>query len=225
MSTGEASDSIALFTDSSDRTSTPAMTCPPSASRSAEDDRTNETRLAPMWKTRWLRPRPASALGASFSARLCFRLPRASASLGQFRPRWPAISALFFHWGEAEAAVGAGEQHALALEVRAVVHALDVQVAIVALLLRALEARNLVGNREDPFLDRLGANAARATNGFRTRARTDQQGARAARHHERRQQHRPTVHERRVTILALGKRSLYSSFSDQRSGGHGAFQA
>eukprot|EP00964_Phaeocystis_antarctica_P003234 scaffold1727_cov61-Phaeocystis_antarctica.AAC.6 len=37
----------------------------------------------PMWKTRWLRPRPTGAPGASFSARLCSRLPRASASLGQ----------------------------------------------------------------------------------------------------------------------------------------------
>eukprot|EP00964_Phaeocystis_antarctica_P003239 scaffold1728_cov53-Phaeocystis_antarctica.AAC.5 len=36
-----------------------------------------------MWKTRWLRPRPTGAPGASFSARLCSRLPRASASLGQ----------------------------------------------------------------------------------------------------------------------------------------------
>ena len=48
MSTGLRSDSIALFTDSSDNTSTPAMTCPPSASRSAEDDRTRETRSAPV---------------------------------------------------------------------------------------------------------------------------------------------------------------------------------
>ena len=36
-----------------------------------------------VWQTRRLRPRPAGAPGAALSARLCSRLPRAAASLGQ----------------------------------------------------------------------------------------------------------------------------------------------
>jgi hypothetical protein len=45
-----------------------------------------------MWETSRLRPRPAGSPEATFSARSCSRLPRASASLGQ-SAAWAALAA------------------------------------------------------------------------------------------------------------------------------------
>ena len=77
------------------------------AAREHLDHGRDHVDAAPMWKTRWLRPRPAGSPEASLCARARLRLPQAPASLGQ-SAAWAALAGptgLVFHIGTALRAV------------------------------------------------------------------------------------------------------------------------
>mmetsp|Transcript_27374 Transcript_27374/g.88411 ORF Transcript_27374/g.88411 Transcript_27374/m.88411 type:complete len:348 (-) Transcript_27374:39-1082(-) len=96
--------------------------------------------------------------------------------------------------GEAEPAVAAGDEHTLALEVRPVVHRVDVQVPRVLLLLRTLEPRRLVGQREDAV--RLGRRG-RGRDASATRGGGGDDATGCARQHVRRQDQSRAAAEKR----------------------------
>ena len=77
------------------------------AAREHLDHGRDHVDAAPMWKTRWLRPRPAGSPEASLCARARLRLPQAPASLGQ-SAAWAALAGptgLVFHIARHSAAM------------------------------------------------------------------------------------------------------------------------
>jgi hypothetical protein len=84
----------------------PARRCKPAGRAWRRYLLANDAR--PMPKSSWLRPRPAGAPEAAFSARSCLRLPQLRSALSQPWPlsrlgqHWPAMLALFRHGARLE---------------------------------------------------------------------------------------------------------------------------